>query len=106
MGHTDSGAETIQRWLPDAKVVKALNIVGSPHMVNPDFPGGPPSMFICGEDQQAKTQITDILQGWGWDVMDLGGIEGARELEPMCILWVKWGIRSGSWDHAFKLLRK
>ena len=50
IGHTDSGGEQVQRWLKDAKVVKAFNIVGHDDMVNPKFPGGPPDMFIAGND--------------------------------------------------------
>lgn len=106
LGHTDSGGEQVQRWLPDARVVKVFNTVGNAHMVKPQFPGGPPDMFICGNDAAAKQTVTDICQAFGWPVIDIGGIEGARLLEPLCILWVLYGIRSGGWNHAFKLLRK
>ena len=106
LGHTDSGGEQVQRWLSDAKVVKVFNIVGHAHMVNPDFPGGRPDMFICGDDATAKNTATEICRQFGWPVIDIGGMEGARELEPMCILWVKYGMQTQSWNHAFKLLRK
>jgi len=106
LGHNDSGGEQVQRWLPEARVVKAFNTVGFAHMVNPSFPGGPPDMFIAGNDADAKAVVTTILKEFGWPTVDLGGIEGARLLEPMCILWVLYGIRTNSWDHAFKLLRK
>jgi len=106
LGHTDSGGEQVQRWLPAARVVKAFNTVGHAHMVHPDFPGGPPDMFICGNDEEAKKTVTGILKDFGWPAIDVGGIEGARLLEPLCILWVGYGVRTGTWDHAFKLLRK
>jgi predicted dinucleotide-binding enzyme len=106
IGHTDSAGEQVQRWLPGARVVKAFNIVGYAHMVHPDFPGGPPDMFICGNDDGAKQTVTGILKDFGWPAIDIGGIEGARLLEPLCILWVGYGIRTGTWNHAFKLLRK
>jgi predicted dinucleotide-binding enzyme len=106
LGHTDSGGEQVQRWLPRARVVKAFNIVGNAHMVHPQFPGGPPDMFLCGNDDSAKKTVTEILAAFGWPSIDIGGIEGARLLEPMCILWVLYGIRTNSWNHAFKLLRK
>jgi predicted dinucleotide-binding enzyme len=106
LGFNDSGGEQVQRWLPEAKVVKAFNIIGAPHMVNPDFPGGPPDMFICGNDTEAMTQVKDICERFGWHVVDTGGIEGARLLEPMAILWVLQGIRTGRWDNAFRLLTK
>ena len=106
VGHTDSRGEQVQRWLPKARVVKAFNSVGNAHMVQPTFPGGPPDMFICGDDAAAKKTVTDLLTAFGWDTIDIGGIEGARLLEPLCILWVAYGLRTNSWDHAFKLLRK
>ncbi|HUL45039.1 MAG TPA: NAD(P)-binding domain-containing protein [Bacteroidota bacterium] len=106
VGQTDSGGEQVQRWLPQSKVVKAFNIVGNRHMVNPDFPGGPPDMFICGNDAGAKKVVTDILTSFHWSTIDIGMIEGARLLEPLCILWVLYGAKTNSWNHAFKLLRK
>ncbi len=106
LGHTDSGGEQVQRWLPGAHVVKAFNIVGNAHMVHPQFPGGPPDMFICGNDEAAKKTVTEILNGFGWPTVDIGGIEGSRLLEPLCILWVLYGIRTGGWNHAFKMMRK
>ena len=106
LGHTDSGGEQVQRWLPESRVVKAFNIVGNAHMFHPDFPGGPPDMFVCGNDAAAKKTVTEICAAFGWPVIDIGGIEGSRLLEPICILWVLYGIQHSSWNHAFKLLRK
>jgi NADPH-dependent F420 reductase len=107
LGHTDSGGEQVQRWLPDARVVKAFNTVGNAHMVKPDFTGGPPDLFICGNDDAAKKTVSELVIGLGWPTtLDVGGIDASRLLEPMCILWVAYGLRSGTWNHAFKLLRK
>ena len=106
VGHTDSAGESIQRWLPDAHVVKAFNIVGLNHMVNPDFPGGPPDMFICGDSVDAKSQVTELLHQFGWDVIDSGGIEAARYLEPLAMVWIRHSMAGHGRDHAFKLLRK
>ncbi len=106
IGHTDSAGEQIQRWLPQAHVVKAFNTVGFAHMFKPDFPGGPPDMFIAGNDGPAKDTVTAILKAFGWATIDTGGIEAARLLEPLCILWVNYGIRTNTWNHSFKLLRK
>jgi predicted dinucleotide-binding enzyme len=106
VGHTNSGGEEVQRWAPKAKVVKAFNIVGNAHMVDPKFPGGPPTMFIAGNDADAKKSVTEILTAFGWETVDAGGIEASRLLEPLCILWVDYGIKSNSWNHAFKLLKK
>ena len=106
LGHTDSGGEQVQRWLPGSRVVKCFNMVGHAHMVNPSFPGGPPDMFICGNDSAAKKTVTALLTSLGWPATDLGGIEGSRLLEPLCILWVGYGMATGGWNHAFKMLRK
>lgn len=106
LGHTDSGGEQVQRWLPEARVVKVFNTVGNAHMVDPKFPGGPPTMFLCGNDGAARAAVTGVCTAFGWETVDLGGIEGARLLEPLCILWVNYGAASGTWNHAFKLLRK
>ncbi len=105
LGHTDSGGEQVQRWLPQSKLVKAFNTVGYADMVDPKFPGGPPDMFICGDDASAKQVVAGICKNFGWGVVDVGGIEGARLLEPLCILWVEYGLRTDTWSHAFKLLR-
>lgn len=106
VGHTDSLGEQIQRAIPDARVVKAFNTVGNPHMFKPDFPGGPPDMFLCGNDEEAKRLVAQVCQAFGWGVIDIGGIEGSRYLEPMCMAWVAYGIESGKWNHAFKMLIK
>jgi len=105
LGHDDSGGEQVQRWLPNARVVKCFNIVGNQYMFRPQFEGGPPDMFIAGNDDDAKKTVVGILTQFGWPAIDIGGIEGARLLEPLCILWVVCGMRSGAWHHAFKLLR-
>jgi predicted dinucleotide-binding enzyme len=106
VGTTDSLGEQIQLLLPAARVVKAFNTVGNAHMINPQFPGGPPDMFLCGNDDGAKKIVSQICEHFGWGVIDLGGIEASRYLEPMCMTWVLHGVRSGSWNHAFKMLRK
>ncbi|RAI97902.1 hypothetical protein LX64_04952 [Chitinophaga skermanii] len=102
-----SAGEQIQAWLPGAHVVKALNSIGHGHMINPQFKEGAPSMFICGNNDWAKKAVKDILQQLGWpDVIDIGGIEIAREIEALSVLWWAYGFRTGTWHHAFRLLRE
>jgi predicted dinucleotide-binding enzyme len=105
VGTTDSLGEQVQRAVPGTRVVKACNTVGNALMVDPDLPGGPPTMFIGGDSADAKATVTELLKGTGWDVVDLGGIEASRYLEPMCIAWVRYGFSAGTFDHAFRLLR-
>jgi predicted dinucleotide-binding enzyme len=106
IGFDDSGGEQVQRWLPKSRVVKAFNIVGSSLMVDPQVPGGPPDMFIAGNDAAAKQTVTQICRELGWPVVDIGGIEGARLLEPLAMLWVVVGFKLDRWDQAWKLLHK
>jgi len=101
----DSLGERVQRSLPDAKVVKAFNTIGNTYFVEPGFSKGQPTMLIAGDDEAAKGTVADVLADFGWsDVFDIGGIEGSRELEAICIAWVKIGGARGGWDHGFKLL--
>lgn len=106
VGHTDSGGEEVQRLLPEARVVKAFNTVGHAHMFRPAFPDGTPDMFICGNDDAAKRTVGGICQDFGWGVIDLGGMDAARLLEPMCMVWVLHAARTNSWNHAFKMLKR
>jgi len=102
----DSGGERVQRLLPGAHVIKAFNTVGYPLMFRPNFPAGPPDMFIAGSDDAAKKKVSSLLKDFGWGAVDVGGIESSRYLEAMCMVWVLTAVRSGNFNQAFKLLRK
>jgi predicted dinucleotide-binding enzyme len=106
VGHNDSLGEQVQRLLPKARVVKAFNTVGNAFFYKPELPGGPPDMFMAGNDQGAKDAVKEILTAFGWGTVDLGGIDASRYLEPMCMAWVRIGLQTNTWTHAFKLLRK
>jgi predicted dinucleotide-binding enzyme len=101
----DSQLERLQRLVPEARFVKAFNSVGSYFMYKPAFPGGVPTMFICGNDPNSKDTVTDILTQFGWEVEDMGQAEAARAIEPLCILWCIPGFLRNEWFHAFKLLK-
>jgi predicted dinucleotide-binding enzyme len=104
--HTESLMERLQAAFPHARFVKAFNSVGAGQMVNPQFAGGRPTMFICGSDAKAKATVTRLLDQFGWDTEDMGEIEAARAIEPLCMLWCIPGLARGDWSpHAFKLLR-
>jgi predicted dinucleotide-binding enzyme len=101
----DSLMERLQRRVPGAHFVKAFSIVGNALMVNPQLPGGPPTMFICGNDAGAKDETKAILKDFGWEISDMGAVEAARAIEPLCILWCIPGILGQGWSYALKLLK-
>jgi len=102
----DSLMEQLQKLMPDVKFVKAFNIVGNTLMYKPKLPGGVPTMFICGNDDEARKTVTGILDKFGWETEDMGKAEAARAIEPLCILWCIPGFLRNSWAHAFKLLKQ
>jgi 8-hydroxy-5-deazaflavin:NADPH oxidoreductase len=101
----DSLMERLQRLVPDARLVKAFSCVGNGLMVNPQFAGAKPTMFICGNNADAKGDVREILDQFGYETADMGTVEAARAIEPLCMLWCIPGFRENSWTHAFKLLR-
>jgi 8-hydroxy-5-deazaflavin:NADPH oxidoreductase len=104
--YNESLMEQIQARIFEAKVVKAFSCVGSELMYKPSFNGGPPTMFICGNDEEAKKTVTAILTSFGWETEDMGKVEAARAIEPLCILWCIPGFIRSQWGHAFKLLKQ
>jgi len=102
----ESLMERLQREFNGANFVKAFNSVGSVRMVNPQFDGGRPTMFICGNNEAAKKQVNQINDQFGWETADMGKVEAARAIEPLCMLWCIPGFLRNEWVHAFKLLVK
>ena len=103
-GPNESLMERLQKQAPAAKFVKCFSSVGSVLFVNPKLPSKP-TMFICGNDAGAKDVARDVLEQFGWESEDCGGVEGARGIEPLCMLWCIPGILRNDWMHAFKVLR-
>jgi predicted dinucleotide-binding enzyme len=99
-----SQMERLQREFPQAHFVKAFNSVGAHSMINPEFKGGRPTMFICGDDEAAKRTVSGICAQFGWEVADMGRATAARAIEPLCMLWCIPGFLRNDWRHAFKLL--
>lgn len=102
----ESLMERLQKAVPDANFVKSFNIVGNVFMVDPDFGGVKPTMFICGNNDNAKNEVKAILEQFGHETEDMGKAEAARAIEPLCILWCIPGFIQNRWTHAFKLLKK
>jgi predicted dinucleotide-binding enzyme len=101
----ESLMERLQREFPTVRFVKAFNSVGNTRMVNPQFRAGKPTMFICGNDEAAKQIVKDVLDQFGWETEDMGKMEAARAIEPLCMLWCIPGFLRQQWNHAFKLLK-
>ena len=102
----ESLLERLQREFAGVRFVKAFNSVGNARMVNPEYSGGKPTMFICGNDAEAKRIVTALLDQFGWETADMGQVEAARAIEPLCMLWCIPGFLRNEWMHAFKVLRK
>jgi predicted dinucleotide-binding enzyme len=100
----ESLMERLQREFGGVRFVKAFNSVGNACMVNPQFKGGRPTMFICGNDEAAKKTVSGVLDQFGWETADMGKAEAARAIEPLCMLWCIPGFLRNDWSHAFKLL--
>lgn len=101
----ESLMERLQKKVPAAKFVKAFNSVGNAFMVNPKMFGTTPTMFFCGNDAGAKQEVSDILTKFGHEPFDCGGVEAARPLESLCILWCIPGFLRNEWAHSFKMLK-
>jgi len=100
----ESLMERLQKRVPAARFVKAFSCAGNALMVNPKMKGGPPTMFICGNHDDAKAEVKAILVQFGWEIEDLGAVEAARAIEPLCILWCIPGFLSKRWTHALKMI--
>lgn len=97
--------ERLQASVPTAHFVKVFNSVGNKLMVDPNLPDGKPTMFICGNSETAKKEVVSILDKFGWDSEDMGRVEAARAIEPLCMLWCIPGFLRNQWTHAFKLVK-
>ncbi|HEY0855516.1 MAG TPA: NAD(P)-binding domain-containing protein [Albitalea sp.] len=104
-GPNDSLLERLQREFPALRLVKAFNSVGSAFMIDPAMQGGPPTMFICGDDEPARHAVRALVESVGWEVADMGAAAAARAIEPLCMLWCIPGLLRGEWSHAFRLLK-
>ena len=102
----NSLGEKVQRALPEANVVKAFNSIGVALMTDPDFDGETATHFIAGNSDAAKAEATALIEEFGWDVVDLGGIEQSFFLEALASLWVNYAFKTNNWNQAFRLLRR
>lgn len=106
LGFTDSGGEQVQRWIPDGRIVKCFNTVNANLMYRPSLPEGPADMFLCGNDPQANREVSQLVESFGWRPVDLGNLEQARLLEPLAMIWIRYGFQHNHWTHAWKLINR
>jgi 8-hydroxy-5-deazaflavin:NADPH oxidoreductase len=109
LGWNTSAGELVQSWLPNSHVVKALNSITAPAMLNPTtFVGHEPDMFIAGNDEAAKKTVSSFLENVGWGIVDLGDITMSRYIEPLGMIWIQHGFNSGwkTTHHGFKMINK
>ena len=100
----ESLMEKLQKIVPSARFVKTFSSVGNSLMVNPKM-DNKPSMFICGNDDEAKKVVKGFLDQFGWETEDMGKVQAARAIEPLCMLWCIPGFIRNEWNHAFKILK-
>jgi predicted dinucleotide-binding enzyme len=105
-GPNESLMEKLQALVPEANFVKSFNSVGNAMMYQPNYNGIKPTMFICGNNDEAKKTVSDILDSFGWEAADFGKAESARAIEPLAMLWCIRGFNNNQWTHAFKLLEQ
>lgn len=99
IGHTTSGAEQVQAWLPAARVVKTLNQVGAEIMQdNANLPHRP-VQFMAGNDPDAKIKVAILLADLGFEPLDAGDLVRARILEPFAMVWINQAILRGKGRH-------
>lgn len=95
LGLTTSAGEQVAAWAPKAKVVKIFNTTGADNMENPSYSSGPVTMLYCGNDEGAKPTAAGLASDLGFDPVDAGGLELARTLEPLALLWINLALRKG-----------
>jgi 8-hydroxy-5-deazaflavin:NADPH oxidoreductase len=106
LGHTTSGAEQVAAWAPGARVVKAFNTTGYDNMADPRYPEAPATMFICGDDAEAKQVVSRLAEDISFEAVDCGPLTQARLLEPLAVLWITLAVSGMGRDFAFRLMRR
>ncbi|MEM9072764.1 MAG: NAD(P)-binding domain-containing protein [Myxococcota bacterium] len=106
VGHTTSAAEELQKRLPDARVFKSFNAQGAENLAAPTYDGRPASNFFCGDDEDAREVVRQLVAEVGFDPVDAGPLKNARLLEPLMILWVTCAGALNTREFAFRLLRR
>lgn len=105
-GHETSAVEELQKKIPRARVFKSFNAQGAENLANPSYDGVPATNFFCGDDEEGRKVVKQLVEDVGFDPVDAGPLANARFVEPMMILWILSSQAMGTRDLAFKLLRR
>lgn len=107
IGCTQSAGEQVAEWAKGARVVKAMNTVGSNIMTDPKFEQRHVAMFYCGDDSEAKRVVAELIRELGFEALDAGPLTQARLLEPFALLWISLALKYGyGREIGFELLRR
>jgi len=107
LGHTTSAGEQVASWATGARVVKAFNTTGAKNMADPKLGSQSASMFVCGDDAEARSTVMKLAEELGFEAVDCGPLAAARYLEPMAMLWIHLCVGLGRGpDFAFKIVRR
>lgn len=107
IGTTTSAGEQVAGWAEGAKVVKAFNTTGVENMADPIYDGQSTTMFICGDDENAKATVAELSEQLGFDVADTGPLAASRFLEPLAMVWIRLATTQGLGRNiAFKLMKR
>jgi len=107
LGHTTSAGEQVASWATGARVVKAFNTTGAKNMADPKLGSQSASMFVCGDDAEARSTVMRLAEELGFEAVDCGPLSAARYLEPMAMLWIHLCVGLGRGpDFAFKIVKR
>jgi hypothetical protein len=102
-----SAAEKVAKWAVGAKVIKAVHTIGVESLNKVLFGSQQASLFVCGDDFEAKSKVKQLGIDLGFEVIDAGPLRNARLIEPLAKLWIELAYNQGmGTDIAFKLLRR
>jgi len=106
-GLTMSGGEAVAAWAPGAHVVKTLNTTGWENMLDPLYGGERATMFLCGDDEDARLLVAGLLRDLGFEPCDAGPLPMSRYLEPLAMLWIHLAHAQGlGTGIAFRLMKR
>ena len=105
-GHNTSAAEETAKKLPSARFYKAFNAQGAENLADPIYDGVPATGFFCGDDDQARAVVAQLITEVGFEALDVGPLKNARLLEPMPLLWFAAASALGSRQIAFRVMRR